>query len=117
MCAKVPELGELANKALKDGYAVVIGLQSTGEAGIKQASQGADQLSELVSAPKMVLHQFLKNHFPVKVPEDVLASSRHDFDQLYGYTYRIVKAWESGKLSDASPPGRFEVPPTASIPA
>lgn len=46
--------------------AVVIGLQSTGESNTSAARDAeGDDMDDFVSAPRMILQQFLNNHFPL----------------------------------------------------
>ena len=51
--------------ALADGYAVVIGLQSTGEAALERAAAADGDLRSLVSLCRGILIGFLEAHFPV----------------------------------------------------
>jgi hypothetical protein len=67
---QVPECARLALEAINDKenpMAVVIGLQSTGEANVtSQRDEEGDELEDFVSAPKMILINFLRRHFPVE---------------------------------------------------
>jgi hypothetical protein len=50
----------------------VIGMQSTGEANSDAARlQKGDTMDDLVSAPQMILLNFINNHFPVRVNPSV----------------------------------------------
>lgn len=50
--------------------AVIIGLQSTGEANTTaQRDTDGDELDDFISAPKLILRQFLINHFPTTFDE------------------------------------------------
>ena len=58
---------EVARQAIAAGMCVVIGLQSTGEANTKATMDelGAE-LDDFVSAPKVIMQQFLEKQFPVR---------------------------------------------------
>ena len=95
ICAKVDEVADQAKRYLQDGHAVVVGLQSTGEAGMEVALQelaetlasnlssggtpfgktgsgGTDLedvlLPTLVSTCASIMTNFCRNHFPVAPP-------------------------------------------------
>ncbi len=58
---QVRSCAELALKAVADGMCVVIGMQSTGEAGTTLArEENGDEMDDFVSAPKMILHRLIK---------------------------------------------------------
>lgn len=62
MASKVPACAELARQAVEQqGMCVVIGLQSTGEANMNaaRAAEGDAELDELLSAPRLLLSQFI----------------------------------------------------------
>ncbi|GAQ77984.1 protein with Helicase_C domain [Klebsormidium nitens] len=67
IAAKIPELAAIAQKAVEeDNMAVVVGLQSTGEAAMtrQQEELGSEQ-DEFVSPPKKILMELIENTFPV----------------------------------------------------
>ncbi|KAJ8600522.1 hypothetical protein CTAYLR_009211 [Chrysophaeum taylorii] len=69
MSVKVDAVVDTANKALRAGQCVVIGLQSTGESATRHASNGAtegDALVGLVSAPKHTLCEAIKRCLETK---------------------------------------------------
>lgn len=95
ICAKLPELVEKAQKYLEEGCAIVIGLQTTGEAGTQCALEELEDqiladaaqndssfrrsnsgrvdfeevvLSSLVSTAQSIMGNFIRNHFPVAPP-------------------------------------------------
>ena len=96
MCAKVPDLARVANEAVTDGCSVVIGLQSTGEAGInravREAEEAGEELSELVSAPEAILSQLIKAHFPTCV--QAADAGNPKLDRLLHHVHAAVTAWE-----------------------
>ena len=56
---------QVAQEAIRDGMAVVIGLQSTGEANTSATREECgDVLDDFVSAPKVIMQQFLEKNFP-----------------------------------------------------
>ena len=86
ICAKIYEVTTQAKKYLEnDDHAIVIGLQSTGEAGMEvaleelavSAAEDAGRkipdfedmtLSGLVSTSASIMTNFVRNHFPVSLP-------------------------------------------------
>lgn len=85
ICAKINEVVTQAKKYLEnDDHAIVIGLQSTGEAGMEVAleelaancgSKGKGNvdyeslvISGLVSTAASIMANFVRNHFPVSLP-------------------------------------------------
>ena len=86
ICAKIYEVTAQAKKYLENGHhAIVIGLQSTGEAGMEtaledlavSAAEDAGRkipdfedmtLSGLVSTSASIMTNFVRNHFPVSLP-------------------------------------------------
>lgn len=78
---QVPACARLAIEAVQSGMCAVIGLQSTGEANTKAAAELDDVLDDFVSAPQMVLIQFLTKHFPITRPKN---SSHAQLDELLG---------------------------------
>ncbi len=56
---------QVAREAIRDGMSVVIGLQSTGEANTNATrEESGDVLEDFVSAPKVIMQQFLEKQFP-----------------------------------------------------
>ena len=84
IAAKIDEVTEQAKKYLEEGHAVVIGLQSTGEAGMQVALEElAESLRKsdsekidfddvalpcLVSTCASIMMNFVRNHFPIALP-------------------------------------------------
>uniref|UniRef100_A0A6V2EFM3 Strawberry notch helicase C domain-containing protein n=2 Tax=Ditylum brightwellii TaxID=49249 RepID=A0A6V2EFM3_9STRA len=79
ICAKIDEVVKQAKEYLKKGdHAVIIGLQSTGEAGLDVAMQDICQemntsmedleLPSLVSTCASIMTNIVRNHFPVALP-------------------------------------------------
>lgn len=64
---KVMRAVQIAQKAVKNGKCVVIGVQSTGVAYTLEQidKEGADGLSDFVSTTKNVLRSLVEKHFPV----------------------------------------------------
>ena len=78
VAAKVQAVIEMATRALADGFAVVIGLQTTGEAGldrvIAQIQSGqTSKLTSFVSTAHQSLLNFIETQFPTTVapPKDI----------------------------------------------
>ena len=96
MCAKVPALAEVAKKGVADGSHVVIGLQSTGEAGIdravKEAMDEGKELTEMVSAPLAIISQLIKAHFPTAVTAADVGNPK--LDTLLHQVHQAVCSWE-----------------------
>lgn len=72
---KVPFVVKEAQAALDAGHCVVIGLQSTGEAGLENAMLGVAQHGDavrggLVSAAKVAAKRFVEDFFPVAPAEE-----------------------------------------------
>jgi hypothetical protein len=61
---KVPSIVEEAKRALDAGQAVIIGLQSTGEAAAAELELQLGDQCGWVSVCKQILLQFVNNHFP-----------------------------------------------------
>ncbi len=63
---QVHKTAQVAQEAIRDGMSVVIGLQSTGEANTNATrEESGDVLDDFVSAPKVIMQQFLEKTFPV----------------------------------------------------
>ncbi|KAF5829652.1 hypothetical protein DUNSADRAFT_15693 [Dunaliella salina] len=91
IAAKVNPCVKLCQQALKDGMCVVIGMQSTGEANMAAAREieGDEGHDDLVSAPKMVLHNFVKKHLFKNFTEMHPA----EMDCLLAQVYNAVREW------------------------
>jgi hypothetical protein len=74
---KVPTAISLTRVALGEGHAVVIGLQSTGEAAGKASQEHLNEFSEdeLISSPAMVLHTLVRKLFPIPKDQNSLKNS------------------------------------------
>ncbi|XP_038050120.1 protein FORGETTER 1-like [Patiria miniata] len=79
---KVPRIVGEAKKALEEGYCVVIGLQSTGEASLdsEMTKTGSGQ-SGFVSVAREILVRFINQHFPTLVISDTEAARDDDWSK------------------------------------
>lgn len=50
---------------MNDGKCVVIGLQSTGEAQVKNVMEEEGEITDFVSTTKTVLKSLIERHFPI----------------------------------------------------
>ena len=66
MRLQVPVVAEEAQKALIAGFAVVIGLQTTGEAAAESMGLQPGQACGFVSTTRELLQRFVETHFPTK---------------------------------------------------
>lgn len=69
--AKVEAISKMVKEDVEAGYSVVIGLQSTGEAGMDKAMEElrkkpGDNVHELVSSAKYAAQAFITNNFPIR---------------------------------------------------
>ncbi|XP_044763313.1 protein strawberry notch-like isoform X2 [Coccinella septempunctata] len=72
IAAKVEEAIRLAHDAMKNNRCVVIGLQSTGEAGtLDQLEKGDGTLTDFVSTCKGVFQNLVEKHFPSSNQDNV----------------------------------------------
>ena len=101
LSAKVPHLARLALEHVHTrNMAVVIGLQSTGEANVGQAMADAASLGEevddFVSAPAVILRNLIAKQFPVTSTKSQLEASaeRTRWEALYVHVYAIVRRWK-----------------------
>ena len=95
LCAKVPELAKLARKAVtQENLAVVIGLQSTGEASLtRMADEANDEGDEdFVSSPAEMLTNYLKNNFPTTSCR-ASANNARLWDTVLADVVRVVNTW------------------------
>lgn len=88
MSAKVPKLVEFAQRALDSGQCVVIGLQSTGEAGVDAALKSINIPSDFLSAPRTTYASIVNRvavgcrEFGVHVPSSLVDKARRFRDHL-----------------------------------
>ena len=94
LCCKVPRLAELARKAvLHEDLAVVIGLQSTGEASLARVSSDDEEgLDDFMSSPAEMLSNFLKSNFPTNSCR-ASAEGRRLWDTVLADIVRVVNTW------------------------
>ena len=95
MCAKVPKLAELARRAvMHEDMAVVIGLQSTGEASLSrlQAEEAADGDDDFASSPAEMLINFVKNNFPTTSCQESAEEERL-WDTIVADIVHVVNMW------------------------
>ncbi|CAH3184446.1 unnamed protein product [Porites lobata] len=68
MSMKVPTIVEEAQQALRAGYCVVIGLQSTGEASLEsEISRCGGILNGFVSSTEEIISRFITQYFPTQI--------------------------------------------------
>ncbi|XP_066924417.1 uncharacterized protein [Clytia hemisphaerica] len=68
MSMKIPEIARQSKEALENGYAVVIGLQTTGEASMdSELDQNEGNLSSFISLTREILRRFITQFFPTIV--------------------------------------------------
>ncbi|GIM01409.1 hypothetical protein Vretimale_6229 [Volvox reticuliferus] len=103
IASKVRRCAELAQDALERGMCVVIGLQSTGEASLNSAREAAagtvgngndDSMDDFVSAPRMILHNFIAQwlfHFTEPVHS---LMSKKKMQHLQSEIYRACREWK-----------------------
>jgi hypothetical protein len=91
--SKVPAAIAQAEKALKEGKSVVIGLQSTGEAPTADAfaPSGGGEFDEFVSAPLETLKRFFKKFLPLPGDDEYEAPAAPAAKQGGGPTSRNSK--------------------------
>jgi len=95
LCAKVPKLAELARSAvIHENMAVVIGLQSTGEASLTrlQSEEAADGDDDFASSPAEMLVNFVKNNFPTTSCQ-ASVDERRLWDTVVADVVRVVNMW------------------------
>lgn len=69
MAGKVPAITRLAIESIKNGMCVVIGLQSTGEAATEQTRARNEEITDLISAPRMSLVKLISTSLS---PDDLI---------------------------------------------
>ena len=97
LAAKVPRLAEMAVDAtVNKSMAVVIGLQSTGEANTRSAAAEADgeEFEDWISTPQVVITNLIKTQLPTS---RLLAPGElpFDFRGLYKEIISITNAWKT----------------------
>jgi len=86
---------------LNKNMAVVIGLQSTGEANTSQAAADAeDELDDWVSTPQVVLQRLIESQFPITV--GTVGSA--DFSYLYAEVLKVTARWKTAAAAAAAAP-------------
>ena len=99
---QVSHVAIMARKAVEEqGMSVVIGLQSTGEAHIKQALKADSPLAELVSAPMVVL----RNAIQLLVPRSAPASQRSSLKTLHKQVKETLAVWKQTSAGGAAGAG------------
>ncbi|GLC46848.1 hypothetical protein PLESTB_001541000 [Pleodorina starrii] len=69
IACKVQRCAQLAREAVQTGHAVVIGLQSTGEANMDQVRVTAgNELDDFISSPQVQITNFVLRFFPTRHP-------------------------------------------------
>ncbi|KAL6567599.1 udp-glycosyltransferase [Orobanche gracilis] len=105
MSAKVPAVVGLSKRALVENKCVVIGLQSTGEAGTEEAvTKYGVELDDFISGPRELLLKFVEENYPLPnepepLPEESvkeLQRKRHSAtpDVSYAGRVRKVAKWD-----------------------
>ena len=97
--AKVPSLAKLTMEMVyKKNMAVVIGLQSTGEANISQAmaemASAGEDVDDFVSAPAVILRNLILRQFPVTASQTQVSEKRELWEALYVNVYELVRRWK-----------------------
>ena len=103
MAAKVPKLAKMARRAVEEeNMAVVIGLQSTGEASLTRALDGGlGEDNDFVSAPAEMLSKFVSDYFPKKSSRSS-AQITTVWDSVLADVVRVVNTWCSQEtIADA----------------
>ena len=103
MAAKVPTLAKMARRAVEqENMAVVIGLQSTGEASLTRAVDGGlGDDNDFVSAPAEMLSRFVMDYFPTKSSPQS-AQMTTIWDSVLADVVRVVNTWCSQEtIADA----------------
>jgi hypothetical protein len=122
MAAKIPACSSIALEELSKGNCVVIGLQTTGEAGTEQALKREDEakqehqkslvnnpeaqmdatcsIDDLISAPRAILQQYITGHFPItRFAGDVTLSQQQVKDMaadVFDFVHRM-KDWQTAE--------------------
>ena len=122
MAAKIPACSSIALEELAKGNCVVIGLQTTGEAGTEQALKREEEakqehqkslvnnleaqmdatcsIDDLISAPRAILQQYITGHFPItRFAGDVTLSQQQVKDMaadVFDFVHRM-KDWQTAE--------------------
>lgn len=62
--SQVPSVVKMVKERLDEGYCVVIGLQSTGEAALRAEGLAIGDTTDLISTSRSILLNFINKHFP-----------------------------------------------------
>jgi hypothetical protein len=81
MAGKVNSITDMAQKALKDGMCVVIGLQSTGESATDQTRKRMEEIVDMISAPRMSLYSIIKSILHPKDKEEIIEGPDESIDE------------------------------------
>ena len=102
---QVPTAARIAHEAIAAGQCVVVGLQSTGEANtasaLSRAEAGggnAEGLDDLVSAPKVILENFITNYLPVRGVDMDASQLNHLVVQVRGLAGSFYRVGRSGSV-------------------
>ena len=102
---KVPRVIEEAKKAISEGCAVVIGLQTTGEAAADALGLQHGQVCGFTSTTSEMLQRFVTTHFPVRYqPNDQESkqnADKHPIPRLWGLTFACEPELTSVPVSNA----------------
>ena len=93
---KVPALAKLTLETVYEKHmAVVIGLQSTGEANISQAmaemASSGEEVDDFVSAPAVILRNLIMKQFPVTSTQSQMREKKKTWEALYIHVYAMVR--------------------------
>jgi len=115
LCAKVPTLARAALKAVtEENFAVVIGLQSTGEASLARmhANDDEGEDEDFASSPAEMLTNFLIKNFPT-TSSQASAESQQLWDSILTDVTEVAIRWCSaetiGEVMARRPAGRRQV--------
>ena len=93
---KVPKIVEAAKQALQDGYCVVIGLQTTGEASLMQEmTEKNGNITKFISLCGEILKRFILQYFPTDIQLNPNESKEDPWsikakDMLLGFVDKIT---------------------------
>ena len=108
IASKVPDLARMAKRAEREGMAVVIGLQATGEANTMSAlglnangcsdDDGLTDACDFVSAPHQVLKGLIEKQFPTHAYE----RHAHCIVGLQLQVRQSIRSWRAAASSSSS---------------
>ena len=105
VCAKVPALIQRVKKALREGYAPIIGPQSTGEAALDRAVAADSDLREPISLCQAQLLGFIENNFPTSLaPDQKVAKDVTKAERMLEMTLEACAAARAAFLQNSSLP-------------